>query len=115
MDPAAEPQHVLVGQADQAGDDVVAVYRLTDGGSENVTAQARGTRPLPDGRYLVVAQPGDGTLWSIDLLTGEEVEIATQKLTAVIEPLIIVFLAVVVAAIILSIVLPLLQLQRVAA
>lgn len=43
----------------------------------------------------------------------EEVEIATQKLTAVIEPLIIVFLAVVVAAIILSIVLPLLQLQQV--
>lgn len=43
----------------------------------------------------------------------EEVEIATQKLTAVIEPLIIVCLAVVVAAIILSIVLPLLQLQKV--
>lgn len=42
----------------------------------------------------------------------EEVDLATQKLTSVIEPLIIVALAVVVAGIVIAIVLPLLQLQR---
>ncbi|MCB9877209.1 MAG: type II secretion system F family protein [Planctomycetes bacterium] len=42
----------------------------------------------------------------------EEVDLATQKLTSVIEPLIIVMLAVVVAGIVIAIVLPLLQLQR---
>ncbi len=43
----------------------------------------------------------------------EEVEIATQKLTSVIEPLIIVFLAIIVAGIVIAIVLPLLKLQKV--
>ncbi|HEX5051613.1 MAG TPA: type II secretion system F family protein [Planctomycetota bacterium] len=42
----------------------------------------------------------------------EEVDLATQKLTSVIEPLIIVMLAVVVAGIVIAIVMPLLQLQR---
>lgn len=42
----------------------------------------------------------------------EEVDLATQKLTSIIEPLIIVALAVVVAGIVIAIVLPLLQLQR---
>lgn len=42
----------------------------------------------------------------------EEVEIATQKLTAVIEPVIIVALAVIVAGVVIAIVMPLLQLQR---
>ena len=42
----------------------------------------------------------------------EEVEIATQKLTAIIEPLIIVALAVVVASIIMAIILPLLEIQK---
>jgi general secretion pathway protein F len=42
----------------------------------------------------------------------EEVELATQKLTSVIEPLIIVVLAVIVAGIVVAIVLPLLQLQQ---
>jgi len=42
----------------------------------------------------------------------EEVELATSRLTSVIEPLIIVMLAVVVAGIVIAIVLPLLQLQR---
>lgn len=42
----------------------------------------------------------------------EEVEIATQKLTAVIEPIIIVVLAAVVGAIIIAIILPLLSLQK---
>ena len=41
----------------------------------------------------------------------EEVDIATQKLTSVIEPLIIVMLATVVAGIVIAIVLPLLELQ----
>jgi general secretion pathway protein F len=42
----------------------------------------------------------------------EEVDLATQKLTSVIEPLIIVLLAMVVAGIVIAIVMPLLQLQR---
>ena len=42
----------------------------------------------------------------------EEVDLATQKLTSVIEPLIIVLLAVIVAGIVVAIVMPLLQLQR---
>jgi general secretion pathway protein F len=42
----------------------------------------------------------------------EEVEIATQRMTAVIEPLIIVVLAVFVGAIVMAIVLPLLQLNK---
>ena len=42
----------------------------------------------------------------------EEVDFATQKLTSVIEPLIIVLLAVIVAGIVVAIVMPLLQLQR---
>ncbi len=42
----------------------------------------------------------------------EEVDLATQKLTSVIEPLIIVVLAVIVAGIVIAIVMPLMQLQR---
>ncbi|MCR9243749.1 MAG: type II secretion system inner membrane protein GspF [bacterium] len=42
----------------------------------------------------------------------EEVDLATQKLTSVLEPLIIVALAVVVAGIVVAIVMPLLQLQK---
>lgn len=42
----------------------------------------------------------------------EEVDLATQKMTSVIEPLIIVLLAVIVAGIVIAIVMPLLQLQR---
>lgn len=42
----------------------------------------------------------------------EEVDLATQKMTAVIEPLIIVVLATIVAGIVVAIILPLLQLQQ---
>ncbi len=42
----------------------------------------------------------------------EEVDLSTQKLTSLIEPLIIVMLAVVVAGIVIAIVMPLMQLQR---
>lgn len=42
----------------------------------------------------------------------EEVDLATQKLTSVIEPIIIVILAAIVAGIVVAIVMPLLQLQR---
>ena len=42
----------------------------------------------------------------------EEVDLATQKLTSVIEPLIIVLLASVVAGVVIAIVMPLMQLQR---
>ena len=43
----------------------------------------------------------------------EEVEVATAKMTSMLEPLIIVFLAVIVAGIVIAIVMPLLELQRV--
>ncbi|MFO1032035.1 MAG: type II secretion system F family protein [Planctomycetota bacterium] len=43
----------------------------------------------------------------------EEVDLATQKLTSVLEPIIIVVLAMIVAGIVIAIVLPLMQLQRV--
>lgn len=43
----------------------------------------------------------------------EEVDLATQKLTSIIEPLIIVLLAVVVAGVVIAIVMPLMQLQKV--
>ncbi|MFQ5503492.1 MAG: type II secretion system F family protein [Planctomycetota bacterium] len=55
----------------------------------------------------------DEVLEQISSTYDEEVDLATQKLTSVIEPLIIVCLAVVVATIIMAIVLPLLQLQKV--
>jgi type IV pilus assembly protein PilC len=42
----------------------------------------------------------------------EEVDLATQKLTSVLEPIIIVILAVIVAGIVIAIVMPLLQLQK---
>jgi general secretion pathway protein F len=42
----------------------------------------------------------------------EEVDFATQKLTSVIEPLIIVLLAMIVAGVVIAIVMPLMQLQR---
>jgi len=42
-------------QPGKPGDDVLAVYRLTDAGSENVTAQARAGQTLPEGRYLVAS------------------------------------------------------------
>ena len=48
----------------------------------------------------------------ISLTYDEEVDLATSKLTSVLEPLIIVLLAGVVAGIVIAIVLPLLQLQR---
>lgn len=48
----------------------------------------------------------------IAITYDEEVDLATQKLTSVIEPLIIVALAVVVAGVVIAIVMPLMQLQR---
>lgn len=42
----------------------------------------------------------------------EEVDFATQRLTSVLEPLIIVVLATVVAGVVISIVMPLMQLQK---
>jgi type IV pilus assembly protein PilC len=42
----------------------------------------------------------------------EEVDLATQKLTSMLEPMIIVCLATIVAGIVIAIVLPLLQMQK---
>jgi len=45
----------------KAGPEVVAVFRLTEDAAENVTEKARGSEPLPEGKYLVasVARAGD--------------------------------------------------------
>ncbi|MHC4180060.1 MAG: glycosyl hydrolase, partial [Planctomycetota bacterium] len=40
---------------DKPGDDVLAVYRLTEDGFENVTQKAKAGKPLPEGRYLVAS------------------------------------------------------------
>ncbi|NQU24216.1 MAG: hypothetical protein HQ567_23285, partial [Candidatus Nealsonbacteria bacterium] len=42
-----------VKKIDKPGDDVVAIYRLTDDGFENVTKQAKAGEALPEARYLV--------------------------------------------------------------
>ncbi|MFH1423006.1 MAG: type II secretion system F family protein, partial [Planctomycetota bacterium] len=43
----------------------------------------------------------------------EEIEITTQKVTALIEPVIIIFLAIVVGIIVLSVILPLVQMSKI--
>ncbi|MHC4890241.1 MAG: hypothetical protein ACYTEO_12365 [Planctomycetota bacterium] len=44
-----------VKQPGKPGDDVRAVYTLTDDGFENVTEKAKAAQPLPEGRYLVAS------------------------------------------------------------
>lgn len=54
----------------------------------------------------------EDVLEQVSTTYDEEVELATQKMTSVIEPLIIVVLAMIVGGIIIAIILPLLQLQK---
>ena len=44
-----------VKRVEKPGDEVLAVYRLTDDGSENVTQKAKAGEKLPEGRYLVAS------------------------------------------------------------
>ena len=44
-----------VKRVDKPGDEVLAVYRLTDDASENVTQKAKAGEKLPEGRYLVAS------------------------------------------------------------
>jgi len=44
-----------VKQLGALGDDVLAVYRMTDDGFQNVTRKARSGEKLPEGRYLVAS------------------------------------------------------------
>ncbi len=79
--PAAMPQSrgrglffTEVKRAEKPGDGVLAVFRLADGGCEEVTARARGGETLPDGKYLVAAvrravdSPWHGGKCYVDLL-----------------------------------------------
>jgi len=69
-----------VKQPGKPGDDVLAVYRLTDDGYENVTGQARAGEELPEGRYLVasirLAPEGGwfGGKWYVDLIKPDVTE-----------------------------------------
>ena len=45
-----------VAKVENLGPDVVAVFRLGDGGYENVTQQLRSKQTLPSGRYLVAQE-----------------------------------------------------------
>ena len=55
--PEARGRGLAMREAKQPGkleEGTLAVYRLTDAGSENVTAQVKAGAPLPEGRYLIV-------------------------------------------------------------
>ncbi|MGA2258540.1 MAG: glycosyl hydrolase, partial [Thermoguttaceae bacterium] len=79
--PAAMPESrgrglffTAVKRPEKPGADVLAVFRLSDGGCEEVTARARAGEALPDGSYLVAAvrrapnSPWHGGKCYVDLL-----------------------------------------------
>jgi len=63
-----------VKRPEKSGADVLAVFRLSNGGCKEVTGRARGGEKLPDGSYLVAAvrrapiSPWHGGKWYVDLL-----------------------------------------------
>lgn len=89
--------------------------RVVEGTDLATPMKATGAFP-PTISYMVGVGEQAGNLEEmLERIAGtydEEVDLATQKLTSVLEPLIIVALAVVVAGIVVAIVMPLLQLQR---
>jgi general secretion pathway protein F len=89
--------------------------RVVEGTDISTPMKMSGAFP-PTVSYMVGVGEQAGNLEEmLERIAGtydEEVDLATQKLTSVIEPLIIVALAVVVAGIVVAIVMPLLQLQR---
>lgn len=89
--------------------------QLLEGSDISTPLRSSGVFP-PMVSYMVAVGEQAGNLEDVLEQIGEtydeEVELATTKLTSVIEPLVIVVLASVVALIILAIVLPLMQLQK---
>jgi len=89
--------------------------RVIEGTDIATPMKATGAFP-PTISYMVGVGEQAGNLEEmLERIAGsydEEVDLATQKLTSLIEPLIIVLLAVIVAGIVIAIVMPLLQLQR---
>lgn len=89
--------------------------RVVEGTDLATPMKATGAFP-PTISYMVGVGEQAGNLEEmLERIAGtydEEVDLATQKLTSVLEPLIIVALAMVVAGIVVAIVMPLLQLQR---
>ncbi|MBX3461663.1 MAG: type II secretion system inner membrane protein GspF [Planctomycetes bacterium] len=89
--------------------------RVVEGADISTPMKMSGAFP-PTVSYMVGVGEQAGNLEEmlerIAATYDEEVDLATQKLTSIIEPLIIVLLAVVVAGIVVAIVMPLLQLQR---
>ena len=89
--------------------------RVLEGADISTPMKAVGVFP-PTVSYMVGVGEQAGNLEEmLERIAGtydEEVDLATQKLTSVIEPVIIVLLATIVAGIVVAIVMPLLQLQR---
>ena len=89
--------------------------RVVEGTDIATPMKASGAFP-PTISYMVGVGEQAGNLEEmlerISFTYDEEVDLATSKLTSVLEPIIIVLLAAVVAGIVIAIVLPLLQLQR---
>ena len=89
--------------------------RVLEGADLSTPMKQTGVFP-PTVSYMVGVGEQAGNLEEmLERIAGtfdEEVDLATQKLTSVIEPVIIVLLATVVAGIVIAIVMPLLQLQR---
>jgi type IV pilus assembly protein PilC len=56
----------------------------------------------------------EGILSQLAESYDEEVDIATQRMTAILEPALIVFIAVIVAFIVIAVILPMLQLGKLA-
>lgn len=90
--------------------------QLLEGSDISTPLRASGVFP-PMVSYMVAVGEQAGNLEDVLEQIGdtydEEVELATTKLTSVIEPLVIVVLAGIVALIILAIVLPLMELQKI--
>jgi general secretion pathway protein F len=89
--------------------------RVLEGADLSTPMKQTGVFP-PTVSYMVGVGEQAGNLEEmLERIAGtfdEEVDLATQKLTSIIEPVIIVLLATVVAGIVIAIVMPLLQLQR---
>ena len=72
-----------------AGDDTIAIFRLSDSGYENITSQVKAGAEFPEGRYLVaslrLAPTGGwfGGKWYVDLLkpgvTEKFIEITMER------------------------------------
>lgn len=90
--------------------------RILEGADISTPLKKSGVFPPVVGYMIAVGeQTGqlEGILTKISSAYDEEIDIATQRLTAMMEPIMIVLLAVIVGFIVLAIVLPILQLSKI--